>query len=162
MAMLVELHLQGQDRFVYTCNHCRNSVETRFHCTVCEVRLFVKIIIHYNDAWCHQCQFCTNVCSTLLLRSQLFTVLQDFDLCSRCHSTVGHEHKMEQMGFGLDVGSPGVASGGNNAADRQASVQRYINSLVHAGQCRNSNCKTPACCKMKKVRRSYQTKRFHH
>jgi len=30
---------------------------------------------------------------------------------------------MEQMSFGLDVGSPGVASGGNNAADRQASVQ---------------------------------------
>lgn len=36
--MLVELHNQSQDRFVYTCNECKHHVETRFHCTVCEVR----------------------------------------------------------------------------------------------------------------------------
>lgn len=35
--MLVELHNQSQDRFVYTCNLCKHHVETRFHCTVCEV-----------------------------------------------------------------------------------------------------------------------------
>lgn len=35
--MLVELHNQSQDRFVYTCNECKHHVETRFHCTVCEV-----------------------------------------------------------------------------------------------------------------------------
>lgn len=35
--MLVELHNQGQDRFVYTCNECKHHVETRWHCTVCEV-----------------------------------------------------------------------------------------------------------------------------
>ncbi len=38
MCMLVELHNQSQDRFVYTCNECKHHVETRFHCTVCEVR----------------------------------------------------------------------------------------------------------------------------
>ncbi|KAG0428589.1 hypothetical protein HPB47_024438, partial [Ixodes persulcatus] len=36
MAMLYELHNQGQDRFVYTCNTCKSHVETRFHCTVCD------------------------------------------------------------------------------------------------------------------------------
>ncbi|XP_006825042.2 CREB-binding protein-like [Saccoglossus kowalevskii] len=36
MAMLVELHNQGQDRFVYTCNTCKHHVETRYHCTVCD------------------------------------------------------------------------------------------------------------------------------
>lgn len=36
--MLVELHNQGQERFVYTCNECKHHVETRWHCTVCEVR----------------------------------------------------------------------------------------------------------------------------
>ncbi|CAN8012395.1 unnamed protein product, partial [Ixodes pacificus] len=30
MAMLYELHNQGQDRFVYTCNTCKSHVETRF------------------------------------------------------------------------------------------------------------------------------------
>lgn len=39
MCMLVELHNQGGDRFVYTCNECKHHVETRWHCTVCEVSL---------------------------------------------------------------------------------------------------------------------------
>lgn len=37
MCMLYELHNQGQDKFVYTCNNCKNHVETRYHCTVCDV-----------------------------------------------------------------------------------------------------------------------------
>jgi E1A/CREB-binding protein len=37
MSMLYELHNQGQDRFVYTCNNCKGHVETRYHCTVCDV-----------------------------------------------------------------------------------------------------------------------------
>eukprot|EP00794_Sanderia_malayensis_P006812 gene6812-7581_t len=36
MAMLVELHNQGNERFVYTCNICKRHVETRYHCTECE------------------------------------------------------------------------------------------------------------------------------
>lgn len=39
LCMLYELHNQGQDKFVYTCNHCKNHVETRFHCTVCDVSI---------------------------------------------------------------------------------------------------------------------------
>lgn len=37
LCMLYELHNQGQDKFVYTCNSCKNAVETRYHCTVCDV-----------------------------------------------------------------------------------------------------------------------------
>lgn len=40
--MLVELHSQSQDRFVYTCNECKHHVETRYHCTVCEVSTEIK------------------------------------------------------------------------------------------------------------------------
>ena len=36
MALLYELHTQGQDKFVYTCNSCQKNVENRYHCTVCE------------------------------------------------------------------------------------------------------------------------------
>ena len=37
MALLYELHNQGKDAFVYTCNNCKANVETRYHCSVCEV-----------------------------------------------------------------------------------------------------------------------------
>ena len=34
--LLYELHTQNQDKFVYTCNSCSKSVETRYHCQKCE------------------------------------------------------------------------------------------------------------------------------
>ena len=36
MALLYELHNQGNEKFVYTCNTCRSQMESRYHCTVCE------------------------------------------------------------------------------------------------------------------------------
>ena len=39
LAMLVTLHTQGRERFLYTCNMCQQPVETRYHCSECEVRL---------------------------------------------------------------------------------------------------------------------------
>lgn len=44
MSMLYELHNQGQDRFVYTCNNCKGHVETRYHCTVCDVSICVNCL----------------------------------------------------------------------------------------------------------------------
>ncbi|XP_058875041.1 histone acetyltransferase p300 isoform X3 [Acipenser ruthenus] len=113
MCMLVELHNQSQDRFVYTCNECKHHVETRFHCTVCE----------------------------------------DYDLCITCYSTKRHEHKMEKLGLGLDdeSGSSASASTQSPGDSRRLSIQRCIQSLVHACQCRNANCSLPSCQKMKRV-----------
>ncbi|RVE69195.1 hypothetical protein OJAV_G00075480 [Oryzias javanicus] len=113
MCMLVELHNQSQDRFVYTCNECKRHVETRFHCTVCE----------------------------------------DYDLCITCYNIKGHEHKMDKLGLGLDDdGSNQAAAAAQNPGDsRRLSIQRCIQSLVHACQCRNANCSLPSCQKMKRV-----------
>ncbi|XP_033908960.1 CREB-binding protein-like isoform X1 [Acipenser ruthenus] len=112
MCMLVELHNQGQDRFVYTCNECKHHVETRWHCTVCE----------------------------------------DYDLCVSCHNTKGHEHKMVKWGLGLDDESnQGGEASKSPQESRRLSIQRCIQSLVHACQCRNANCSQPSCLKMKRV-----------
>ena len=46
MALLYELHNQGKENFVYSCNDCSAQVETRWHCDVCDVsRHFVIVII---------------------------------------------------------------------------------------------------------------------
>lgn len=44
MALLHELHNQGKDSFVYTCNNCKAHVETRWHCRVCDVRIFFVLV----------------------------------------------------------------------------------------------------------------------
>lgn len=112
LCMLYELHNQGQDKFVYTCNTCKSHVETRYHCTVCD----------------------------------------DFDLCVPCHEKEGHPHKMEKLGLDLDVGSsPGDMKQANPQEARKQSIQRCIQSLVHACQCRDANCRLPSCQKMKRV-----------
>ncbi|KAG8433240.1 hypothetical protein GDO86_017500 [Hymenochirus boettgeri] len=113
LCMLVELHTQGQDRFVYTCNECKHHVETRWHCTVCE----------------------------------------DYDLCVNCYNTKCHEHKMVKWGLGLDdeSNSQGDAQSKSPQESRRLSIQRCIQSLVHACQCRNANCSLPSCQKMKRV-----------
>lgn len=112
LCMLWELHNQGQDKFVYTCNHCKGHVETRYHCTVCD----------------------------------------DFDLCIVCYDKEGHPHKMEKLGLDLDDGSsPGDTKQANPQEARKLSIQRCIQSLVHACQCRDANCRLPSCQKMKRV-----------
>ncbi|KAM4697951.1 CREB-binding protein isoform 3-T3 [Rhinophrynus dorsalis] len=113
LCMLVELHTQGQDRFVYTCNECKHHVETRWHCTVCE----------------------------------------DYDLCVSCYNMKSHEHKMVKWGLGLDDESnnQGEAQSKSPQESRRLSIQRCIQSLVHACQCRNANCSLPSCQKMKRV-----------
>ncbi|XP_073429092.1 histone acetyltransferase p300 isoform X2 [Dendrobates tinctorius] len=113
MCMLVELHTQSQDRFVYTCNECKHHVETRWHCTVCE----------------------------------------DYDLCITCFNTKTHEHKMEKLGLGLDDESNNQQAAATQSPgdSRRLSIQRCIQSLVHACQCRNANCSLPSCQKMKRV-----------
>ncbi|XP_077305392.1 CREB-binding protein isoform X1 [Lithobates pipiens] len=113
LSMLVELHTQGQDRFVYTCNECKHHVETRWHCTVCE----------------------------------------DYDLCVNCYNSKNHEHKMVKWGLGLDdeSNSQGEAQSKSPQESRRLSIQRCIQSLVHACQCRNANCSLPSCQKMKRV-----------
>ncbi|KAI1884445.1 hypothetical protein AGOR_G00226470 [Albula goreensis] len=113
MCMLVELHNQGQDRFVYTCNECKHHVETRWHCTVCE----------------------------------------DYDLCINCYNTKGHEHQMVKWGLGLDDDSNSQSGEASKSPQesRRLSIQRCIQSLVHACQCRNANCSLASCQKMKRV-----------
>lgn len=48
LCMLYELHNQGQDKFVYTCNNCKTAVETRFHCTVCDVSFPKESLFMFN------------------------------------------------------------------------------------------------------------------
>merc|ERR1719509_152460 len=116
LALLYELHCQvnnemGQDKFVYNCNTCVKSVETRYHCTVCD----------------------------------------DFDLCVACYQKNGHPHKMEKLGFDLDGGGGEAVPTNNPQEARKLSIQRCIQSLVHACQRRDANCRLPSCHKMKRV-----------
>ena len=48
IALLYELHNQGKESFVYNCNKCDTQVETRWHCTVCDVSTHIFIKKHFQ------------------------------------------------------------------------------------------------------------------
>lgn len=59
---------------------------------------------------------------------------------------------MEKLGFDLyDGSSPDNSKQANPGEARKQSIQRCIQSLVHACQCRDANCHLPSCQKMKRV-----------
>lgn len=74
-------------------------------------------------------------------------VCPDYDLCAACYEKEKHEHPMEKLGFGMtDDGS-----GATPADKKKQSIQKCIDSLVHACQCTNGQCPNPSCAKMKQV-----------
>ena len=60
---------------------------------------------------------------------------------------------MVKWGLGLDDDSNGQSGEASKSPQesRRLSIQRCIQSLVHACQCRNANCSLPSCQKMKRV-----------
>ncbi|KPM08485.1 histone acetyltransferase-like protein 2 [Sarcoptes scabiei] len=135
LSMLYELYNCNNDRFYYTCNNCKRSMgDTRYHCNQCD----------------------------------------DFDLCKACFEKDGHQHKLEKIEFAdfcgvegdvnnscptnttkggdSDTSNDPNASGSSNSAEsRRQSIQRCIQSLYHACQCRDANCRRPSCLKMRKI-----------
>ena len=63
---------------------------------------------------------------------------------------------MEKLGFDLDVDQQTPTKNqttqpSNSQEQRRLSIQRCIDSLVHATHCRTPNCPKPSCMKMKRV-----------
>ncbi|XP_070799089.1 histone acetyltransferase p300-like [Pituophis catenifer annectens] len=69
------------------------------------------------------------------------------------NNTENPEHKMEKPGLGIDDESNNqrAAATRSRADSCRLSLQRCIQSLVHACQCHNVNCSLPKCQKMKRV-----------
>ena len=77
--------------------------------------------------------------------------MQDFDLCVTCYEKEQHMHKLEKIGFDMDSEVSEAQKQQNPQEARRLSVQKCIQSLVHACQCRDANCRLAPCQKMKRV-----------
>lgn len=73
-------------------------------------------------------------------------------MCVPCFKKEKHKHPMERLGLDLDGdGSSDGAGSQTPAESRKISIQRCIQQLMHACQCRDANCRQASCQKMKKV-----------
>lgn len=73
-----------------------------------------------------------------------YAFFQNFNLCITCYQRENHAHKMYQHGPDLDKEKDTVES-------PRKLVDAFKQSLEHACQCRDANCRLPRCQYMKKV-----------
>ncbi|KAH7662576.1 Protein CBP-1 a, partial [Aphelenchoides avenae] len=77
----------------------------------------------------------------------------DYPLCANCTAARGqkageHQHPAENNVSLIGV-DPSQSADTNNS--REESTKRCVESLVHACECRDANCRRPTCHKLKKV-----------
>ena len=58
---------------------------------------------------------------------------------------------MEKLGFDLRGTCEAASADKGSNLDQVFAIQRCVNSLVHACKCRDANCQSPGCHKMKRV-----------
>ena len=68
-----------------------------------------------------------------------------------CYEKHPHCHSMEKQGFDIDADGSDSQRQQDPQEARRLSVQKCIQSLVHACQCRDANCRQTNCQKMKRV-----------
>ncbi|XP_005003986.2 histone acetyltransferase p300-like [Cavia porcellus] len=104
----------------------------------------------------HPCRSaCQLLCTCCECKNQVEThwhcmVCQDYDLCVSCYNAKKHDHPMEKLGLGLAADQQGAATQSPEES-RRLSIQRNIQYLILACQCRDANCPLPSCQKMKRV-----------
>jgi len=87
------------------------------------------------DKLSYTCNSCRQLCD---IRYHC-TVCDDYDLCSKCYAAVKHEHRMERTD---DTNETPTSSDTplNIQQQRQVTMQRMLDAIRHAVQCRNANC----------------------
>jgi E1A/CREB-binding protein len=107
-----------------------------------------------TDKFTYNCNTCREQCN---IRYHC-TVCENFDLCEKCYNIEPkHEHKMERLISSVvqncdqNSSNPNVESIASSQLQRQQSMQRCIESLLHAVNCRNSQCVNRSCFRYKRV-----------
>ncbi|KAL8561590.1 hypothetical protein ACOMHN_024826 [Nucella lapillus] len=99
-----------------------------------------------KDSFVYTC----NSCKAHVETRYHCSVCEDFDLCVNCYKRESHHHKMDKLGLGIDDNYSSEKQE-NPSESRRKSIQRCIQSLVHACRCRDANCRLHTCQKMKRV-----------
>jgi E1A/CREB-binding protein len=76
------------------------------------------------------------------------TVCEDYDLCSKCHANIKHEHRMDRTDDSNETAN-NADTAINAQQQRQLTMQRMLDAIRHAIQCRNANCLNKTCSQCK-------------
>lgn len=96
------------------------------------------------DKISYTCNACRQACDVRFH----CTVCDDYDLCSKCNATNKHGHPMESTDDAHEA-SNSSDTPVNMQQQRQLTMQRMLDAIRHAVQCRNANCLSKNCTQCK-------------
>ena len=128
MALLYELHNQGNEKFVYTCNKCRSQMDYRYHCTVCED--FDLCPTCYDSKGGHE---------------------HHMEKLSSSQPNPENENKNSQAASGGTNDNKQNDPNKQNQKPPKPHIEMYLNTFMHAVHCRNANCTFAKCMQFKRV-----------
>lgn len=105
-------------------------------------------LIELHSSTADKVSFTCNACRQACDVRYHCTVCEDYDLCSKCHSTIKHEHRMERTDDNNDT-SNNNDTPVNIQQQRLLTMQRTLELIRHAIQCRNANCLNKNCAQCK-------------
>ncbi|OAF69758.1 hypothetical protein A3Q56_02475 [Intoshia linei] len=96
-----------------------------------------------------------NRCKTNIETRYHCTTCDDFDLCIICYRIVGHNHYMTKKGIYIDFDSKSQKRSDSKltaavkANNKEQTLKKVLESLNHAARCRDANCRTTGCGRLK-------------
>jgi E1A/CREB-binding protein len=99
-----------------------------------------------SDKISHTCNSCRQQCDV----RYHCTICEDYDLCNKCYLIIKHEHRMERTD---DTNETTTNSDTqlNIQQQRQITMQKMLDAIRHAVQCRNANCIFKNCSPCKRL-----------
>jgi E1A/CREB-binding protein len=98
------------------------------------------------DKIAYTCNSCRQLCD---IRYHC-TVCDDYDLCSKCYTTIKHEHRMERTDETTETSTSSDIQL-NIQQQKQVAIQKMLDTIRHAIQCRNANCIVRHCARCQRL-----------
>jgi E1A/CREB-binding protein len=99
-----------------------------------------------SDKISYTCNSCRQQCDV----RYHCTVCEDYDLCSKCYVILKHEHRMDRSDDASEAATNSDTSI-NTQQQKQLTMQKMLDAIRHAVQCRNANCIVKNCSPCKRL-----------
>jgi E1A/CREB-binding protein len=160
--------MNGRDEFLNFARDKHHEFSSLRRAKYSTMALLYELHTQNSEKFTYTCDKCK---SNMEMRYHCLKC-DDFDLCTQCYETTGHEHPMEKLLQGAapsnsnedksDADKSALAktaaanansgSGGKDAKGQlKPHIEVYLKTFMHAVLCRNANCTFAKCMQFKRV-----------
>lgn len=141
--------MDGRDAFLTLARDKHYEFSSLRRAKYATMGLLYELHNQAKDGFVYNC----NDCKAHIETRYHCSLCDDYDLCIPCYKKSDHQHKgsMTKLGLDLDDSVPNAETKAHSQEEaRRKSMQTYVQSLEHASQCRDANCRSQVCQKMKR------------